>query len=114
MVHHAAMYALFAPDLPENQRTRQMLAARFQALDVLPIPWVETADTSNAVLFLASAEARYITGVALPVDAGVTLKWAREDHVGQRGASRAPRRTGVSQRGVRAPSRSWYRARSAA
>jgi NAD(P)-dependent dehydrogenase (short-subunit alcohol dehydrogenase family) len=29
---------------------------------------------SNAVLFLASGEARYITGVALPVDAGSCLK----------------------------------------
>ena len=31
-------------------------------------------DISNAVLFLASDEARYITGVALPVDAGSCLK----------------------------------------
>jgi SDR family mycofactocin-dependent oxidoreductase len=74
MVHNAAMYALFAPDLPEDQRTRQTLAPRFQALDVLPIPWVEPADISNAVLFLASDEARYITGITLPVDAGATLK----------------------------------------
>jgi SDR family mycofactocin-dependent oxidoreductase len=74
MVHNAAMYALFAPDLPEDQRTRQTLAPRFQALEVLPIPWVEPADISNAVLFLASDEARYITGITLPVDAGATLK----------------------------------------
>jgi NAD(P)-dependent dehydrogenase (short-subunit alcohol dehydrogenase family) len=31
-------------------------------------------DVSNAVLFLASDEARYITGITLPVDAGYTLK----------------------------------------
>jgi SDR family mycofactocin-dependent oxidoreductase len=74
MVHNAAMYALFAPDLPEDQRTRQTLAPRFQALEVLPIPWVEPADISNAVLFLASDEARYITGITLPVDAGQLLK----------------------------------------
>ena len=37
---------------------------------LLPIDWVESIDVSNAVLFLASDEARYITGVALPVDAG--------------------------------------------
>jgi (+)-trans-carveol dehydrogenase/(-)-trans-carveol dehydrogenase len=35
---------------------------------------VEPVDISNALLFLASDEARYITGVALPVDAGATLK----------------------------------------
>jgi NAD(P)-dependent dehydrogenase (short-subunit alcohol dehydrogenase family) len=41
---------------------------------VLPIPWVEPVDISEALLFLASDEARYITGVTLPVDAGATLK----------------------------------------
>jgi (+)-trans-carveol dehydrogenase len=35
---------------------------------------VEPADISNAVLFLASDEARYVTGVTFPVDAGFTLK----------------------------------------
>jgi (+)-trans-carveol dehydrogenase len=44
------------------------------ALDALPIPWVEPADISNAVLFLASDEARYITGVIFPVNAGFTVK----------------------------------------
>jgi (+)-trans-carveol dehydrogenase/(-)-trans-carveol dehydrogenase len=44
------------------------------ALNALPIPWVEPADISNAVLFLASDEARYITGVTLPVDAGFLTK----------------------------------------
>jgi NAD(P)-dependent dehydrogenase (short-subunit alcohol dehydrogenase family) len=35
---------------------------------------MEPVDISNAVLFLASDEARYITGVALPVDAGNLIK----------------------------------------
>lgn len=39
----------------------------------LPIPWVESVDVSNALLFLASDEARYITGVPLPVDGGNLL-----------------------------------------
>ena len=46
------------------------MAERFGTLNALPIPWVEPVDISNAVLFLASDEARYITGVTLPVDAG--------------------------------------------
>jgi (+)-trans-carveol dehydrogenase len=37
-------------------------------------PGLEPVDISNAVLFLASDEARYITGVPLPVDAGFLVK----------------------------------------
>jgi NAD(P)-dependent dehydrogenase (short-subunit alcohol dehydrogenase family) len=42
--------------------------------NTLPVPWLEPEDVANAVLFLASEEARYITGVALPVDLGALLK----------------------------------------
>ena len=74
MIQNPATYELFAPDLPEAERTREALAPRFGSLNVLPIPWVEAIDVSNAVLFLASDEARYITGVTLPVDAGLLTK----------------------------------------
>lgn len=40
----------------------------------LVTPWVEAGDISDAVLWLCSEEARYITGVTLPVDAGALLK----------------------------------------
>jgi len=72
MIHNTATYELFAPDL-ENP-TKDQLVERFQAMNILPIPWVEPRDISNAVLFLASDEARYITGVTLPVDAGSVQK----------------------------------------
>ncbi|MGY1690830.1 SDR family oxidoreductase [Geodermatophilus sp. SYSU D01105] len=49
-----------------------VLTSSTAGLNALPIPWVEPRDISNAVLFLASDEARYITGVTLPVDAGST------------------------------------------
>jgi SDR family mycofactocin-dependent oxidoreductase len=74
MIHNAALYALFAPDLPEPERTKERLAERFQGMNALPVPWVEAVDISNAVLWLASDEARYVTGVTLPVDAGSTTK----------------------------------------
>ncbi|HEV2538021.1 MAG TPA: mycofactocin-coupled SDR family oxidoreductase [Streptosporangiaceae bacterium] len=74
MIQNAATYELFAPDLPEAERTREVLAPRFGQLNLLPIPWVEAVDISNAVLFLASDEARYVTGVTLPVDAGLLIK----------------------------------------
>ena len=74
MIQNAPTYELFAPDLAEKDRTKERLTERFQALNALPIPWVEPVDISNAVLFLASDEARYITGVPLPVDAGFMVK----------------------------------------
>jgi (+)-trans-carveol dehydrogenase len=42
--------------------------------NTLPVPWIEPVDVANAALFLASEEARTITGVALPVDLGAMLK----------------------------------------
>jgi len=63
---------LFRPDLknpgPDD------LAPIAQMMHVLPIGWVEPEDISNAVLFLASDESRYVTGVTLPIDAGSCLK----------------------------------------
>ena len=41
-----------------------------QATFLLPIPWLEPEDISQAVLFLASDESRHITGIAMPVDGG--------------------------------------------
>ena len=38
--------------------------------NLFDVPLVEVQDVTAAVAFLASDEARYITGVALPVDAG--------------------------------------------
>jgi (+)-trans-carveol dehydrogenase len=63
---------LFRPDL-QNPGPDDM-AVVAQMMHVLPIGWVEAEDISNAVLFLASDEARYITGVTLPIDAGSCLK----------------------------------------
>jgi (+)-trans-carveol dehydrogenase len=58
------------PDAP----TAEDRAKALSGFNVLPVPWIEARDVSNAVLFLASDEARYITGIALPVDAGALLK----------------------------------------
>ena len=46
----------------------------YRQWNTLPVPWLEPVDVANAVLFLASDEARYITGVSLPVDLGALLK----------------------------------------
>jgi SDR family mycofactocin-dependent oxidoreductase len=42
--------------------------------NALPVPMVEAVDISNAILWLVSDAARYVTGVTLPVDAGFTVK----------------------------------------
>jgi NAD(P)-dependent dehydrogenase (short-subunit alcohol dehydrogenase family) len=39
---------------------------------LLPINILEAADVSNAIVWLVSDDARAITGITLPVDAGVT------------------------------------------
>lgn len=62
----------FRPDL-ENPGVDDLKEVA-QTMHVLPTGWVEPEDISNAVLFLASDEARFITGSTLAVDAGSLLK----------------------------------------
>ncbi len=71
MIQNDMMRALFqtAPDAPIEQ-----YAAAFQSMHTLPVPWAEPVDISNAVLFLASDEARYVTGDIVQVDAGFHAK----------------------------------------
>ena len=73
MIQNQPLYHLFLPDREDNI-AREEVAPVFQNLNALPVPWLESVDISNAVLFLASDEARYITGVTLPVDAGAFVK----------------------------------------
>jgi SDR family mycofactocin-dependent oxidoreductase len=63
---------LFRPDLENPGPDDLAVAAQF--MHVLPVGWVETIDISNAVLFLASDESRYVTGLTMTVDAGSMLK----------------------------------------
>jgi (+)-trans-carveol dehydrogenase/(-)-trans-carveol dehydrogenase len=72
MIQNESTYKIFRPDL-ENP-TREDFEPASATTNILPIPWVEPVDVSNAVLFLASDEARYITGATLPVDAGCVIK----------------------------------------
>jgi (+)-trans-carveol dehydrogenase len=72
MIQNETIYRLFSPDDPHPSRDAFIPVS--QEMNALPIPWVEPRDISNALLFLASDEARYITGVPLPVDAGAVIK----------------------------------------
>ena len=60
-----------------NDYMAQFLVDDFTAanmMNLLPVEMVEAVDISNAVLWLASDEARYVTGTCLPVDAGFLQK----------------------------------------
>jgi len=72
MIQNEKTWGLFAPGDPAP--SREKAAPIFESTNALPVPWVEPVDISNAILFLVSDEARYITGVTLPVDAGYTVK----------------------------------------
>ncbi|MEJ1230973.1 MAG: mycofactocin-coupled SDR family oxidoreductase [Galbitalea sp.] len=72
MVNNEMTFKLFAPD--KEHPTLEDFLPISQAMNALPIAWVEPVDISNAVLFFASDEARYVTGVTLPVDAGAVIK----------------------------------------
>jgi SDR family mycofactocin-dependent oxidoreductase len=72
MVLNEATFRRLRPDLanPTAADAAEVLTAR----NLLPVPWVEPVDVANAVVFLASDDARYITGTQLVVDAGLTQK----------------------------------------
>jgi SDR family mycofactocin-dependent oxidoreductase len=72
MIQNPGTYAMFSPGDPEPSQEKAMPG--FMSLNTLPVPWIETSDISNAVLWLASDESRYVTGVTLPVDAGAYVK----------------------------------------
>jgi len=72
MFMNEGLFKMYRPDL-ENPGPDD-IEPLAQTMHVLPIGWVEPVDISNAILFLASDESRYITGIELPVDAGALLK----------------------------------------
>ncbi|WP_378145956.1 mycofactocin-coupled SDR family oxidoreductase [Cnuibacter sp. UC19_7] len=72
MILNEATFLLFMPDV--EHPTQEQAAPIFASTNALPVPWVEPVDISNAVLFLASDEARYVTGTELKIDAGYTIK----------------------------------------
>ncbi|MEV3964794.1 mycofactocin-coupled SDR family oxidoreductase [Nocardia sp. NPDC050193] len=72
MIQNDMVRRSFRPD--RENPTREEFAEAARTMNMLPIPWVEPVDIANASLFLASEEARYITAVTLPVDAGSTQR----------------------------------------
>ena len=72
LLHNQGMYEIFRPDL--SSPSREDAEPAFVQFQAMPIPYIEPVDVSNLVLFLASDEARYVTGQQIRVDAGSLLK----------------------------------------
>jgi (+)-trans-carveol dehydrogenase len=68
MAHNQMHYSRFSGGNPDAQLDDVIDV--YRSIAALPIPWTEPEDIANAVVWLASDEARYVTGVTLPVDAG--------------------------------------------
>ncbi|MFC4948275.1 mycofactocin-coupled SDR family oxidoreductase [Pseudonocardia sp. GCM10023141] len=72
MLHNEGMYRMFRPDL--ESPTRAEAEASFPSMNAMPVPYVQPEDVSHAVVYLASDESRFVTGMQLRVDAGGYLK----------------------------------------
>jgi (+)-trans-carveol dehydrogenase len=72
MIMNPRTMNLFVPT--SDNPTLEEFETAAKSMHVLDIGWIEPEDVTNAVLFLASDESRYVTGILLPVDAGAGLK----------------------------------------
>lgn len=77
LLQNDGMYSMFRPDLTQQGKkaTREDAEPLFTLFQAMPIPYVEPEDMANLGVFLASDDARYITGQHIRVDAGSLLKW---------------------------------------
>ncbi|MBL7496632.1 mycofactocin-coupled SDR family oxidoreductase [Frankia sp. CNm7] len=72
MIINEMAFRTIRPD--KEAPTQDDLGEVLGLMNLMPVPFLESSDISNAVLFLASDESRYITGVTLPLDAGAAIK----------------------------------------
>jgi len=73
LLHNEGIYGLFRPDL--ETVTREDFEPASTYFQALPVAWLEPADVADLVCFLASDDAKYITGDNIRIDAGSLIKW---------------------------------------
>jgi SDR family mycofactocin-dependent oxidoreductase len=68
MIQNDAFWELFLPD--KDEILHEDVDEAYRALNPIPEPWLAPEDVSAAAAFLASDEAKYITGEVVPVALG--------------------------------------------
>lgn len=72
MILNDVQLSKFLPNQPDA--TYEDMKFPLASVNLLPVPWVEARAISDAMLYLAADSGKYITGIALPVDAGMTVQ----------------------------------------
>jgi (+)-trans-carveol dehydrogenase len=67
MINNSVMFEHL---LGDPNASREDAAAAFKPMNALPVSWLDATDIANTALWLASDEARYVTGTTQVVDAG--------------------------------------------
>jgi NAD(P)-dependent dehydrogenase (short-subunit alcohol dehydrogenase family) len=75
MTTNHALYRLFLPeaDCPNRDDAEEIIGT---TMHKLPVGWMSPQEITNVVVFLASDEARYISGTGIDVCAGQSATWS--------------------------------------
>lgn len=73
MINNPQSAKIFRPDLDDP--TLADAAGPLRGINLLDVPWVQSRDITDAVIWLASEESRFVTGSAIRVDAGMLSKY---------------------------------------
>jgi SDR family mycofactocin-dependent oxidoreductase len=68
MIHNDALYRMMRPDL--ETPSAEDVEPVFRTLHAQPVAWLDAAEITRVVLFLAAEGSAHISGTVLPVDAG--------------------------------------------